>query len=163
MWTNVFSFSQQLEFCKSEEEIGMACQPNLLLYGKRHHYVYPPTFHLHMILSKRKTGSGRERNHLPQDTRSSRRKEATKRKEYLSLPSATHIHIWCQMLPDLPLDSRDSLIRTPRVHWSETHTRRKGWVSRENPSSSIWLRTFGSMRQCKYQQIKIVGESKLRK
>lgn len=102
MYTNTFSFSQQPEFCKSEKKgnwNGMPTRPpSVWVRSITRFTLY---LYLHMILSKGKTKSVRERNHLPQDTRSSRRKEATKRKESLSPRpcSATHIYIWCQMLP----------------------------------------------------------------
>ena len=62
--------------------------PTFCLVGKNWH-VYSL---LHMILSKGKTRSGKERNHLPQGTWSSRRKEATKRKDSLSLPPLCYPH-----------------------------------------------------------------------
>lgn len=66
--------------------------------GKRCHWVNacqgPSTFHPHMILSKGRTRSGRERNHLCQAPEATEEKKPQKGEELLSLFSPSHTRIW---------------------------------------------------------------------
>lgn len=165
MYTNTFSFSQQPEFCKSEKKgnwNGMPTRPPSV-------WVRSITrFTLYLYLRMITQGEDKEckGKKSPPPGHKKQQKERSHKKERISLPPPPLCHPHLHLVPNapsIPLDSRDSLIRTPRVHWSENYTRRKGWVSHENLSSSIWLRTFGDMRQCKYQQIKTIDESKLKR